>query len=517
MTDAVAQKAIALMLLIVTGFLLQKKFKDPISTGAIRYFILNVALPATIFLSVIDIDTQLDLIRLPTFALGVNICLMLVGFLLTSTLLKQTEKSKNRALILLFPSLAPGLTVYPFIEQFLGRSALAWAALADMGNKLFVLIGLYTLAIYWFQQATVTNSSNQGRGQWVNIVNFLLTEPVNLAIIIGVVLAVLELGQDLPLAFTDMVQKFAACATPLILFYVGISLNLKSLQFGTILLVLLAKAGTGFLLSAAALILLQPKSMEEVTLFVALPQASFSLWPLLHATKINSQSEKTAAFFDTEFATAMLALSFPFSIFVLLLIFSSGDFLTSAQHLSWVGGGFLVLFGCLYGMRSLPIRLRNPLAIQVHLQNPIVYRPKPLPIAPPEVLNLKGKPAWKQELETAEMTLTEQEKTLTALHHLLKKYLTEEMQDPAIALRFRYIVEDHQLIIVGQHRTNSVVKLESIRESLELELYRLQIQWVDQLRLYLKLAEQPKPYYGFTISLKSQASTRYSNPSYQDA
>lgn len=514
MTHSVAQKAIALMLLIVTGYLFRRKFQDPAATGAIRFFILNVALPATIFLSVIEIDTQLNLIRLPSFALGVNLFLMLVGVLLALTLLRQAEKSKTRALILLFPSLAPGLTVFPFVEQFLGRSGLAWAALADMGNKLFVLIGLYTLAIYWFQQSAVTHSQTKVKAQWGGIGRFLLTEPVNLAIVAGVILAAFQLGNSLPLALTDTIQKFSVCATPLILFYVGISLNLKSFQFGTILLILLAKASAGFLISAAALIVLQPQSTEEVTLFIALPQASFSLWPLLHATKINSQKsfasvDSQASFFDTEFATALLAMSFPFSIFVLLVIFSSGTFFTSATHLGIAGGGFLLLFALGCGLRSLPLRLQNPLSVRVQLQNPIVYAPKPIPMTPPDILNLNAGQTIASENGHAVRAIAEQEITFTALHCLFKKYLSQEMQDPAIVLRFRYILEGHLLIVIGQHRAGSVVNLDTIADNLEAEIHVLQIQFVEQIRLYLKLVEQQQPYRCLAIPLQAQPSTPY--------
>lgn len=512
MTDSVAQKAIALMLLIVTGYVFRQNFRDPAAKGAIRYFILNVALPATIFLSVIEIDTQLDLLRLPSFALGVNFFLLLIGFLLAMTLFRGAEKSQTRALILLFPSLAPGLTVYPFIEQFLGKSGLAWAALADMGNKLFVLIGLYTLAIYWFQQSTAAKSQTSVKAQWGNIGRFLMTEPVNLAIVLGVVITSLHLSPALPPALTNMIQRFAVCATPLIMFYVGISLNLKSFQFGTLLLVLLTKAGAGFLFSAAAILVLQPQSVEEVTLFVALPQASFSLWPLLHATKINSQqfigaSDPSASFFDTEFATALLAMSFPFSILVLLVVFSNGAFFASPAHLSLVGGGVLLVFAGLYGVRSLPIRLQNPFTIQVKVRNPILYTPKPVPLTPPEVLNLNVFQTFQSHRESPTMASVEQEIALAALYRVLQKYWSQEMQDPAIVLRFRYILEGHQLIVIGQHRTGSVVNLEAIVGNLEAEIHVLQISFVEQIRLYFKLVEQQKPYRCVAISLKSHAST----------
>lgn len=77
------QKALSFMLLIATGFLLRRKFADPIAGSTIRSLVLNVTLPATIFLSTLDINTSLDLIFFPVFAISVNLYLMLVGFLST--------------------------------------------------------------------------------------------------------------------------------------------------------------------------------------------------------------------------------------------------------------------------------------------------------------------------------------------------------------------------------------------------------------------------------------------------
>ena len=156
MTVSVTQKAIALGLLIAIGYVLKGKFPDPGSVKTLRTLILNVALPATIFLSTLSIDTGLNLALLPSFAIAINLVLIIVGFGLTYLFMRDNSPPQVRALALLFPSLAPGLTVYPFIEQFLGRDGLAWAALADVGNKLFVLVGLYTLAFIWYQRSQLT-------------------------------------------------------------------------------------------------------------------------------------------------------------------------------------------------------------------------------------------------------------------------------------------------------------------------------------------------------------------------
>ena len=76
----------------------------------------------------------------------------------------EQGSSMQRTLMLLIPSLAPGLSCFPFIIEYLGESTLSWAALADVGNKLFVLVFLYLLAMHWYYQrkkSTDTGKTNQ--------------------------------------------------------------------------------------------------------------------------------------------------------------------------------------------------------------------------------------------------------------------------------------------------------------------------------------------------------------------
>lgn len=496
MTDSVVQKAIALILLIVVGYLLKPKFNTAASVGAIRTFILNAALPATIFLSTIEINTNLDLVLLPSFALAVNIYLMVIGFSLASLLIANTDKPKRRALILLFPSLAPGLTVYPFVEQFLGSQGLAWAALADMGNKVFVLIGLYALAIIWYQKTAQSSDANL-KPQWQQIGMFLLSEPVNIAIVAGIALAAYQVDSTvLPLALVDTIQKLALCATPLILFYVGISLKLESLQLGTILMVLLVRAGVGFLLSAVTIALLHPAN-EIVMLMIALPQASCSLWALLHATRINQQDggDSQQLFFDTEFATSLLAMSFPFSIFVLLMVFSSGNFFQSPIHLGMVGSAFLGIFGVLLVLKQGSIVMARKKSgtlepkSREYCEDQRLTDPKPIQSSPTD-----SKPSVQFPQE-----YFQQNEQLKYLNQVIIRYLLPEIENPNVALHLQYLIKEGALIILGQHKSDHFIDLEMIFPQLKKEIESLELKFIDQIRLYFRIAGQKQPYIRYLL------------------
>ncbi|MGK7878277.1 MAG: AEC family transporter [Xenococcaceae cyanobacterium] len=357
------QKIIPLALFVAIGYILKGKFEQSAAVGAIKTFIVNVALPTALVLSIIKIDTRLGVLSLPIFGLSINFYLLGVAFVLARFVVPRSEKAKARSLILMFASLAPGLTVYPFTQEFLGQKGLAWAALVDVGNKLFVLIGLYVLALYWQQRAAGKAQINSTQFKTIGLT--LLREPANLAVILGLLIVGLNMGlADIPGPILEVLQRLAACATPLILFFVGISLEPKASQFQEILSVLLLRSAAGFWFSAGAIALLNPDPFEAI-LFTVLPQSGCSLWPLLYASQMNTQEmlkqgEKTRRrylTFDTEFALGLLTTSIPLSICINLTIFSSGSFFNSPLNLGLVGsillaGSGLVKFGQPLGPRA---------------------------------------------------------------------------------------------------------------------------------------------------------------------
>lgn len=356
-TNLGLQKVIPLLLLIGIGYLLKGKFQQPAAAGAIKNLIINAALPATVFLSVIDIDKKLGLFSLPALALLLNFSLLFVGFLVARLVIDPEEKAQIRSLILMFPSLAPGITAYPFIEEFLGRKTIALAALADVGNKLFILVGLCAVAMYWHQQ--VSSYSPNYASQLKQIGFVLMGEPANAAIILGFLLLTFNLTvNDLPQPIFEFIPKLAACTTPLILFFVGISFNSKSFKLQTVLSILLARSAAGFWFSAVLITLLKPDSITAA-LAVILPQSGCSLWPFLYASQMNARGQPSSekdklpnpSTFDTEFALGILTTSIPFSICVILSVCSFREFLSFPLHLGLVGLVFWGLF-CFLNLRS---------------------------------------------------------------------------------------------------------------------------------------------------------------------
>ena len=146
------QKTIELLLIIFLGVLLQRKINDKQSLTGIKTIILSVALPATIFIALLKIELESSLLLLPCLALCFNLYMLLCARYLSTVFIKAEHASIERTKYLLLPSLAPGLSCFPFLTAYLGDEGLSLAALADVGNKFFGLILLYILAMYWYQK-----------------------------------------------------------------------------------------------------------------------------------------------------------------------------------------------------------------------------------------------------------------------------------------------------------------------------------------------------------------------------
>ncbi|MEM6771793.1 MAG: permease, partial [Bacteroidota bacterium] len=160
------EKTAVFLLLIVAGYLLQQKIKGKQDLKGVKVLILSVILPATIFVALLKIKVSAELLLLPVGGLFLNGLLFLAARQALPHLGFRKASREWRTMLLLVPSLAPGLSCFPFVVEYLGDEALAMAALADVGNKIFVLIILYLIAMNWYytiQSRRTKAASSPGR------------------------------------------------------------------------------------------------------------------------------------------------------------------------------------------------------------------------------------------------------------------------------------------------------------------------------------------------------------------
>lgn len=366
--DFALQKTLELLLIIGLGILLQKKIAKQDLKG-VKTLILSVALPATIFVALLKIELKGSLLIFPIVVLAFNLIVLFAAkYFLTITLPKE-EKAKKRTLMMLLPSLAPGLSCFPFIIIYMGDDSLALAALADVGNKVFGLILLYMLAMHWYHLRSINNKKTSTGSKMKNLVLSLVNEPINIVIVLGLILLGLGLTiTSLPQFLQSTLSSMKVLMTPLVLLFIGMAVRVNSGEFSVIISVLLRRAGLTFCLSAIVAFLIPSLTPALLLLMVVFPQSCCSFWPFAHMSAVHSMEEKNDQkehTFDINFGVNILACSLPFSTVLIIGIFSFSEFFVDPIIILGIGAGVLTisfipnlfkLLGTLTNKKAYPLR-----------------------------------------------------------------------------------------------------------------------------------------------------------------
>lgn len=326
--------------MIGLGLMLQRKISTSDHLKGLKVIILSIALPATIFAALLNVRLEQSLWLLPVFALAIN-GLMLLVTRLVKGLHSSLSSEQHRTMMMLLPSLAPGLSCFPFLMEYLGDDAVALAAVADVGNKVFVLIVLYLLAMQWHHQLYEKAS---GESRLKQLLLAMISEPINVVIIVAV--AMVSLGwnlQSLPAVIGETILRLGTIMAPLILLFIGLAVKTSRKEAGFILQLLSWRAGVLLVFSGVIIALLPGLAATTALLLVVFPQSSVSFWPFAHMSAVDGMEQDKKKTFDINFALSLLAVSLPFSTLVMLGVFSFQAFFLNATSTIAVGVLFIVV------------------------------------------------------------------------------------------------------------------------------------------------------------------------------
>lgn len=337
-------KALSFILFIVIGILLKRKFTSKDEVNGLKKIILLLALPATIFIALLKIKIDYNLFLLPLLALGLNVFL----YVITPTLLLilgVTDKPTVNTAKLLIPSLAPGLSCFPFILEFLGDNYLAKAAMADLGNKFFVLFILYLIAIKWYYKNQ--SITQQPIGEKIkNLAKTMLFEPVNLFIIVALILVFFGVNNsNLPIFIQEILNRLSYIMSPLVLIFIGLSVKIEKKQFAQIFSILMLRASLIIFTLACLINIFGVEIKSDILFYITFGLSACSFWPFAHMCSIESkeievsENKKT---FNIDFALSILALSLPISVILILSILTAGETFSNFNNLLLLA---LSLFG----------------------------------------------------------------------------------------------------------------------------------------------------------------------------
>jgi malate permease and related proteins len=339
-------KTVILVLLIGLGIILKAKFKLKDKTDGIKEIVLSVALPATIFIALMKIHLEASMLIIPILALVFNFFIFYITpFSLTALGVKKNSPT-SRTMLMLMPSLAPGLSCFPFIIEFLGDESLALAAMADIGNKVFVLIFLYIIAMNMFLKTTDAQNTNS-KDKIKSLLLSLIKEPINNILFVAIMLLSFGLNYEtLPAVVVGFFDKTSAIMTPLVLIFIGLAVKLKQKNKGVVFSLLLVRAGLSLIFTATVVTLLGVTDTNLILLATVIPLSSVSFWPFAHISLFNSKEadleiSKDKKTFDVELAIMVLAISLPMSTILILTILSAGTYFADTWKIVLLGAALL--------------------------------------------------------------------------------------------------------------------------------------------------------------------------------
>jgi hypothetical protein len=369
MPDAL-QKTLSLLLLILVGYLLKNKLIKEDQRKGLKTIILDLALPAMIFVALLKIKVDPELVLLPLLILGWNFIMLLITRFGLPLVGVDAKSPAMRTWMLLIPSLAPGLSCFPFLVEYLGEDSLAWGALADIGNKLYVLVFAYLLAMNWYYKVHQLGAKSSS----AKIEELLITmvkEPINIVMVVALVLLGFGMSMEtMPGFLSESILMLKDLMTPLVLLFIGVSVVMKWDQLQGIASILLLRAGLSLILSAGFIALVPLPNEAAVLLAVVFPLSACSFWPFAHMSAIQlleKKKESSVQTFDLNLGINILAISLPLSTILILGIFSSGSFFTIPNHL-FISGGVMVALPILPKIFKWARRIEIP-AIELTTKN----------------------------------------------------------------------------------------------------------------------------------------------------
>ncbi len=338
MVDAI-EKTLTLIFLIGLGIALRRRIKNKSEIQGLKEVILSVALPATVFIALMGIKMSASLLIYPIILVCFNFFIFFTApyFLVFFGIAKSTPAS--RTLTMLLPSLAPGLSSFPFISEFLGGEPLALAAMADVGNKFFALNFLYYISLKMHmaiqQEGTIGNKKGMKDFLWS-----LIKEPINVVMLMAIVF--LSMGfhmSTLPVIVQEIFSRASTLMGPLVLIYIGMAVELKEgKEIKMILSILFFRAGISLFFSLLIILVWGINDPNMILLSVVVPLSACSFWPFAHISAIYHKEESSEIpdyrkTFDANLALLTLAISLPLSTILVIGILASGQTFAQTSNL----------------------------------------------------------------------------------------------------------------------------------------------------------------------------------------
>ncbi len=269
-TVAIINRVLPILLLLFLGYWFRRtNFLSEAIVEGLRRLVVNVALPAVLFLSFLNIDLQLSFVVLSAAVFLINVALYLIGRFLGPRLAPD-----HPYFPFLMTGFEYGMLAISLFGSAYGLAQIGIIAVVDLGHELFI----------WFVFLPLLLARRDGSQRPRDLLQTFIKSPVVIAILSALLLNIAGLQELLyswPITGGVMstLDFLAALTIPLILLTVGYGIKLDRAGFGSAARVVLIRLAIiiptllllNYLLIRGLLQLGRPYEVAIVTLFIAPP------------------------------------------------------------------------------------------------------------------------------------------------------------------------------------------------------------------------------------------------------
>lgn len=214
-------------LVIILGYIIKKFNIISENEGKVlAKLVLNVTLPAVVISTFSNVHFESSLILLPLISIFYGLLITSLSFFLY----RKEDRNIRGMLSMLMPGFNVGLFAYPLVEAIMGKEAIKYLGMFDMGAAFNGFVIAYIIGSYFSP-----GSSNVDTKTIIK----KLTKSIPLITYI-VTLIVLVMGLNYPVIIVDVANIIARANMPLALLVLGIffSFNIESHNWPNIIKVL---------------------------------------------------------------------------------------------------------------------------------------------------------------------------------------------------------------------------------------------------------------------------------------
>mmetsp|Transcript_10961 Transcript_10961/g.21696 ORF Transcript_10961/g.21696 Transcript_10961/m.21696 type:complete len:403 (-) Transcript_10961:10-1218(-) len=337
------------LLIIIFGIILRFKLGSNEKFTIIKQIYQYALLPSTIFVSLTQLTMNSSALIWPGFGLLYNVTLFCTLRLICKVSLPRHLQDQTLNMTCLEAcNIAPGLSSWAFIDLLQNPEIKGLLAFADFGNKIFAIFITRAICYGLVRKSLSGDGSITSKLKIVRkISSTFFSEPVSIACILGLIFSTFSLSCSQIHFFCPALDRVSKATLPVLLLYIGIKIQVPSIDQIFIMSLLIARSGIGLLFAAVASII-TPFDDEQFLGLILVFQSCCGYMPLASmgsvAEELDDEDDvREEDIFHLGTPNELLTLSFPISIMILTVINFFGDWFIIIKNLVSVGLSFLVL------------------------------------------------------------------------------------------------------------------------------------------------------------------------------